>query len=563
MGVEFRDAEIAHEVALRAQAAGLLDVTEFTSRQQLERTALKARSGFSIFTPVRDATDDQLIADIAALMQNDPTCSVGDGVWIRSSGAPHGRWPRGVLRWSVDVTSCNLVNDTRRPPHDTPARRRQRIVDLFARAFAFWAPALDGRLMFVHSDLEPHIRISFVDPTDANGFKKPTTLGNAAYPNDERRGVVRFRNDRRWSDQGIVDLAVHELGHTLGLSHSNTRPSTMSPWVVTAAPPDADARKTIGDLYLWTDPTVFPDLRASSDGPSLTASRSGGFQKRSPVVHMAWKGVEGTSQIWMSRSDDLGRSWNPQLPVDGVRSTHGPALVGFTPAPGSADDLMMAWKGEGDDQRLFFATGFNGAGFDRIGQLEGHTSTARPALASDGGTVLMAWKAATGDHVLHAEYHDNRWGPVGVVTDVLTDHAPALTTATTPNRFVLYAQASGDNEFLLETTLGSTGWTRPTVATFLIAEAGESSNWSLSPEEIRTSAHPVACRDGDDIVVAYKGQRGDEAVWSFRRNGPFAGPVHIAGALSSTGPGIVGVDGTLIAAWKPKGDDQTLHFARR
>lgn len=202
----------------------------------------------------------------------------------------------------------------------------------------------------------------------------------------------------------------------------------MSPFAANYAPLDADTINTLKDMYAWTPVKRFDDNRASSDGPTLTTTYWQSFQDSGTRVYIAWKGMEGDSRIFISFSDDEGLSWTSQIPLDGIRSSYGPGLTGYYAGPGSTslDDVFLAWKGEGADERLFYATGFNGNAFTSINRLEGHSSTARPSVAVYQRRVYMAWKAASGEFILISSWVDGRWKGVEVVPNAFTSHAPAL-----------------------------------------------------------------------------------------------------------------------------------------
>ena len=83
----------------------------------------------------------------------------------------------------------------------------------------------------------------------------------------------------------------------------------------------------------------------SSGGPCLAASP--------PLLDMAWKGEADDQGIYWSRSDTED-GWTPQIRVRGVGTSFGPALANFR------NQLYMAWKGVDDDQGIYWSF-FDGA----------------------------------------------------------------------------------------------------------------------------------------------------------------------------------------------------------
>jgi hypothetical protein len=514
---------------------------------------------------VPDDEEEMTAAIVAAL--DGRFCGVPEMQNTMQSGAPQGRWERGNLTWSVDKTGVikgiNWVDPSKVNTIETaiwdglrPWRRAHPSFFDFNQVPAggdiHFSFAVQGNLSL--NGVGSHPRFGTVGGVQ----------GYAEFPDSANRGRVLLDSKEQWTRQLLAQVVEHEIGHVLGLKHSSIAGSTMSPFTANYAPLDANTRNTLLDMYAWTSPKRFDDGRASSDGPALGTTESMSFQHASVMVHIAWKGVEGDSHISISSSEDEGLTWSPQVILDGIRSSHGPALTGFHSAPGSVspDDVFLAWKGEGEDERLFYSTGFNGNAFASISRLEGHSANARPAVAEFERRVHMVWKAATGDQVLWASWGNGQWSEVTVIPDVLTSHAPAL--AVFAGQLVLCWQGMGEDERLFQARLGADGtWSAPQLLSFLTANAGAGGSVALVASPILTSHHPSMVATASSLVVAYKGQSGDDAVWLLRGQGIVNGPVQIKDALSSTGPGITAARDKIVCAWKAQAPDQVLHFAIR
>ena len=117
-----------------------------------------------------------------------------------------------------------------------PSRLSSRTTDrVIAAALRIWADATNLKFARKTSG-KVHIEIRFEkgrhgDEDDFDG--RGGTLAHAFFP--IYGGDVHFDDDERWTDNfesgtNLLMTASHELGHSLGLAHSNVRGSVMSPF---------------------------------------------------------------------------------------------------------------------------------------------------------------------------------------------------------------------------------------------------------------------------------------------------------------------------------------------
>ena len=139
---------------------------------------------------------------------------------------------RVTLRWHLDSDSV---------PSDLPARD---VEAELAKAFSVWARPSGIRFVQAKTADEAQISIAFADHSPKNAFLFDGPGGALAeasssaitFDETERWGLSSGRQKVRepltWDDQQfeLLTIAIHEIGHLLGLQHSADPADVMNPY---------------------------------------------------------------------------------------------------------------------------------------------------------------------------------------------------------------------------------------------------------------------------------------------------------------------------------------------
>jgi hypothetical protein len=139
---------------------------------------------------------------------------------------------QAISKWANTDISYYFINGTDQLPGDT----EQQVI---SQAFALWAAQAPLTFTQVSDQSQADIVIGWAtgDHGDGDPFDGPgDVLAHSSFPNpyDDRQVFLHFDDDEHWvnSDTGDVDLetvAAHEIGHTLGLDHSDDPNALMYP----------------------------------------------------------------------------------------------------------------------------------------------------------------------------------------------------------------------------------------------------------------------------------------------------------------------------------------------
>jgi hypothetical protein len=485
---------------------------------------------------------------------------------IQTFGTPLGRWKTGRLRVAIDASAIMGVSV-------------DAAVDEIRKAFTDWQAVVPSffNFTFVSAGQAADIKVQF-DNRDLRGRERQPqgVLADARHPED---GLIKFDSTETWTllppseAPGLAPLrkvALHEIGHALGLIHSPNPRSLMFRMVNDTADIDEDSARVLRFHYGWRDQAQLSD-RGTADRPSLATATRVGFGISETHVRMVWRGAGSDERIYQSRLGSSG--WSAQEHVPGRATAQGPAIAALglddgTPSQG----LIMAWRGAGNDQGIYTAVD-RGAGWSAQTNVEGVGTSNTPAVADFGGPFLV-WKGIGGDQGMwFARFVDGRWTTQAKIPDAGTSAAPAL--AVIGDRLHLFWKGVEGDQTAYWTflTAPDAPWDRPRRQ---LTTPTRATDGSIVQTAIGTTHGPVATSRGNlvsapspfgtrppNALLSWKGSD-DRGIWfaDFFEDGILSGQTRLPGAGTSTGPAVGTVSGIMHMAWRGVDNDSTIWFSQ-
>ena len=398
----------------------------------------------------------------------------------------------------------------------------------------------------------------------AGGVRGQTSLGGTLIKFDKLNTLWRPSSAAILpSDPGntrsLLAIALHEIGHALGLAHSTNPATVMYPSGNQEAlsPEDVSA---IRALYSWAPQTRIDGVGTEA-GPAICGC--GG------TLVMAWRGIGDDHNIYVSSSTD-GTFWTPQKPVFNAASADGPSLA-WDPVRGL---VWMVWRGVPGDQGLYYDTWNITGEWSQVQNIPQTGSSHGPSIAigapgAGPGIPYLVWKGVAGDAGLYFSTYSDSGGwaaqkPIGGVGS--TDSpAVALDPVTAVPRMV-WKGVAGDNALYTSTLRGIFWQPQDFVAWVEVGNGGQGTATVGRPF---TSAGPGLVSNGQQLLMIWRGSDPDQDLW-FTQAAPDSTPglpsiaewstqAHVAGNASSSRPSVAVFHGRTYLAWKGVAGDHGIY----
>ncbi len=234
-----REAKSKSAIAAAKPVSGPKDKTNKSQELASEGTATGEKRGWLSFGRGKSKSADssrtsgtETSTDLAAARSTidgapfrSPSLTLPRGVNLRKGDPIEGLWTKRALTWAV--------SDSPPIPRNLDRDALERKVEI---CFNQWENARVFEFSKAAPGQQADIVISFDRPSEAGFEKSDLRLSFGFYPWSRNPGKICFDPEHRWStgEAGIIgepiaDWLPHEIGHVLGLRHSDNEGDVMHP----------------------------------------------------------------------------------------------------------------------------------------------------------------------------------------------------------------------------------------------------------------------------------------------------------------------------------------------
>jgi len=352
----------------------------------------------------------------------------------------------------------------------------------------------------------------------------------------------------------LLSTVTHEAGHALGLLHSTNPASIMWPFGNGSEVPGADDIAAIRALYGWAPQRLVPGI-GTETGPALCACGDS--------LVMAWRGSGDDDRVWVSRSVD-GINWTPQHPVPGAGTTDAPTLAW------DGAKVWLAIRGVPDDDGLYWATsGDLGDNWSGVSPIPGTGSLVGPAMTVFKGAPLLVWRGIPGDDGLYYSTWNNAsvppaWSAQNNIGGTGSADRPSVCVDFNGLPRVVWRGIPGDDSLYTSTLVGLF-WQPEQSVEWVIAGNGPAGTVGVGVPG--SDLGPSVTSAGGKILLAWRGVPGDDGIYFTQgAAGPGGQPpvewstqAVISGAGTSHRPAIAVLSGRIFVAWKGIDGDTSIY----
>jgi hypothetical protein len=312
-------------------------------------------------------------------------------------------------------------------------------------------------------------------------------------------------------------------------------------------------------LYAWASQRAIDGIGTDSS-PALCACGNS--------LVMAWKGIGDDHRIWVSRSGD-GVVWTPQDTVPGAGTSDGPALAW------DGSTVWLALRGVPGDDGLYWATSSDlGASWSNVQPIPGTGSTNGPAMTVFNGAPLLAWRGIDDDDGLYwATWNGGTWSGQQNVGGTGSADRPSVCVDFAGLPRMVWRGIEGDDALYTSTLIGQF-WQPQQLVEWIIAGNGPAGTVGVgvAGSAVGPSVTPGLTVGGAGTVsLAWQGVPDDDGVYFTQAAaGPGGQPAvewstqaSIEGTGTSHRPGIAVFGGRIHIVWKGARDDHTIWTTAR